>query len=82
MLMYVMTCNCHLKQLCNSSSTFNINKFFVLCLRHFTLSWGFPGGPVIKNPPAHVRGAGGMGSLSGSGILAWRIPWTEKPGGL
>ena len=37
---------------------------------------------MIKNPPAHVRGAGGMGSVSGSGILAWRIPWTEKPGGL
>jgi len=25
---------------------------------------------------------GGHGNLLYSGILAWRIPWTEKPGGL
>ena len=46
---------------------------------------------LVKNPPAN---AGDLGSTSGSGrspggghgthssILAWRIPWTEKPGGL
>ena len=47
---------------------------------------------VVKNPPAQaVRG---MGSIPGgddplqedmttySSILAWRIPWTEEPGGL
>ena len=45
---------------------------------------------VVKNPPAK---AGDMGSIPGSGrspgggcgnsgILAWRIPWTEEPGGL
>ena len=46
---------------------------------------------LVKNPPAK---AGDLGSTSGSGrspggghgthssILAWRIPWTEKPGGL
>ena len=50
---------------------------------------GFPGGSV--NPPAN---AGDTGSIPGSGqslekemathcsILAWKIPWTEKPGGL
>ena len=52
---------------------------------------GFPGGSVIKNPPAN---AGGMGLTPGLGrslekemathssILAWEIPWTEEPGGL
>ena len=27
-------------------------------------SWGFPGGSVVKNPPAH---AGDLGSIPGSG---------------
>ena len=46
---------------------------------------------VVKSPPAK---AGAVGSVSGSGrspgegkgthssILAWRVPWTEEPGGL
>ena len=46
---------------------------------------------MIKNPPAN---AGDSGSISGqedpwekemathSSILAWKIPWTEEPGGL
>ena len=46
---------------------------------------------VVTNPPANARDAG---SIPGSGrslaeemathssILAWRIPWTEEPGGL
>ena len=46
---------------------------------------------MVKNPPAN---AGGCGLIPGSGrsleegtathsrILAWRIPWTEEPGGL
>ena len=52
---------------------------------------GLPGGSVVKSP---LPNAGDMGSIPGSGdpldkemathsnILAWRIPWTEKPGGL
>ena len=52
---------------------------------------GFPGGSVVKNPPAN---AGDVGSSLGwedpleremvthSSILAWEIPWTEEPGGL
>ena len=52
---------------------------------------GFPGGSVVKNPPAK---AGDLGSIPGLGrylekemaahpsILAWRTPLTEKPGGL
>ena len=52
---------------------------------------GFPGGTVVKNLPVN---AGDLGSIPGqddllvkgtathSSILAWRIPWTEEPGGL
>ena len=49
---------------------------------------------MVKNPPANtgdVRGAGlslgqedplEEGMATHSSILAWRIPWTEEPGGL
>ena len=52
---------------------------------------GFPGGSVVKNPPAN---AGDQGwsldqedlpekeMATHSSILAWEIPETEKPGGL
>ena len=52
---------------------------------------GFPGGSLQKYPPVNV---GDTGSILGlerfpeeematlSSILAWEIPWTEKPGGL
>ena len=52
---------------------------------------GFPGGSVVKNPPAN---AGDVGLIPGSGrspreengnplsVLAWEIPWTAEPGGL
>ena len=55
---------------------------------------GFPGGTLVKNPPANtgnardsVRSLGGEDPLeeemtAHSSILAWKIPWTEKPGGL
>ena len=45
----------------------------------------------VKNPPVMqetwVRSLGGedalgKGTATQSGILAWRIPWTEEPGGL
>ena len=56
-----------------------------------SLGWGFPGGSVVKNLPAMWET--GVRSLSQedpleeemathSRILAWRIPWTEQPGGL
>ena len=63
--------------------------FFVLvCL---VMCFGFPGGSVVKNPPADT---GDMDLIPGledslekgmathSGILARRIPWTEEPGRL
>ena len=52
---------------------------------------GFPGGSVVKNLPVKqetwVRSLGREDSLekemaTHSSILAWEIPWTEKPGGL
>ena len=51
---------------------------------------GFPGGSVVKNPPAvqetWVQSLGREDLLekemaTHSSILAWRIPWTEEPGG-
>ena len=50
----------------------------------------FTGGSMVKNPAVN---AGDVGSIPASGrclekemathsnILAWRIPWTEEPGG-
>ena len=52
---------------------------------------GFPGGSVVKNPPADqepwVPSLGWEDPLEKemaphSSILVWRIPWTEEPGGL
>ena len=52
---------------------------------------GFPGGSVVKNPPAlqemRVRSLGQEDPLekemaTPSVILAWRIPWRKEPGGL
>ena len=51
---------------------------------------GFPGGSVVKNLPARemwVQCLGGEDPLeeamaTHSSIHAWRIPWTEEPGGL
>ena len=49
------------------------------------------GSSVIKNPPDNTGDAGlipGPGRSPGGGndnppnILAWKIPWTEEPGGL
>ena len=51
----------------------------------------FPGGSAVKNPPAtqetQVQSLGREDPLeremaTHSSILAWRIPWTEEPGGL
>ena len=53
--------------------------------------WGFPGGTVVKNrlsmQEPWVRSLGWEDPLeeemaTHSSILAWRIPWTEEPGGL
>ena len=52
---------------------------------------GFPGGSVVKTPPAMqeiwVRSLGQEDPLeeemaTHSSILAWEVPWTEEPGRL
>ena len=52
---------------------------------------GFPGDSVVKNLPAMqetwVQSLGWedpleKGMVTHSSILAWKIPWTEEPGGL
>ena len=66
--------------------------------QNFKKAWvDFPSGSVVKNPPANAGDMGlipGSGRSSGredpleeemvtrSSILAWRILWTEEPGGL
>ena len=62
--------------------------------RHWVGAMGFPGGSVVKNPPANAGDTGRAGLIPGSGrspgegngshssILVWEIPWTEEPGGL
>ena len=52
---------------------------------------GFPGGSLVKNAPANAGDAGltpgqedplEKENATHSSILAWRIPWTDEPGGL
>ena len=63
---------------------------------HFSVPMdrGFPGGAVLRNPPANAGDSRDAGLIPGSGgspgegngnplsILAWKIPQTEEPGGL
>ena len=47
----------------------------------------FPGDSVVKNPPANVGSLGREDPLekemaTNSSMLAWEIPWSEKPGRL
>ena len=55
------------------------------------LQFDFPGGSVVKNLPAMQETQVGSldqeyplekGMATHSSFLAWRIPWTEKPGGI
>ena len=56
---------------------------------------GFPGGSVVKNPPANTRNSdlslspAWVGKIAlekematHSSIVAWEISWVEEPGGL
>ena len=64
--------------------TYNICILNVDCL----FSWDFPG--PLKNPSASAGDVQSLGwedpleeeMATRSSILAWRIPWTEEPGGL
>ena len=53
--------------------------------------FGLPDGSVLKNPPVNAGDLVGSVSLEDplekemathSGILAWKVPWTEEPGKL
>ena len=54
------------------------------------ISWGFPGGSVVKNLPAKAGNTDSLGwedpmekkMLTHSSNLAWRIPWTDVLHGL
>ena len=62
--------------------------------RIWSAIYSFPGGSVVKNLPGmqwvqetHVQSLGGadpldVGMATHSSVLAWRIPWTEEPGGI
>ena len=64
----------------------------LLCLQKLpSKELGFPGGSEVMNLPANAGDAGSIlcwedplekEMASHSSILAWRIPWTEDPGGL
>ena len=75
----------------SSASQFSVANFLA-----FKLSWGFPSGTsgtVVKNPLAHaemqemcVQALSQEDLLEEEtathpSILAWKIPWTEEPGG-
>ena len=67
------------------------DKCIQLMMSLLMAAWGFPGGSVVKNPPAN---AGDPGLIAGqedplekematySSILTGTIPWTEEPGRL
>ena len=39
----------------------------------------FPGGSVVKNPPANAGDTGDTGSIPGSGRFPWRRKWQPTP---
>ena len=61
---------------------------FIFVLRSFhTVLQGFPGGSDCKESACKARGLGWEDPLEKDmathfSILAWRIPWSEEPGGL
>ena len=75
---------------CFPNTSVRINKSTTRRWVRVALRRGFPGGSVVKNLPAiqetQVQALSQEDSLEDmatlSSILAWRIPWTEEPGGL
>ena len=80
------------------NKSFNILKFRMysgkIISKFSKSSWALQVALVVKNPPADAGDARDMrliswsgrspegGNVNHSSILAWRIPWTEEPGGL
>ena len=46
---------------------------------HYIRCWGFPGGSVVKNPPANARTLRGCGFNSWVKKLLWRRKWQPTP---
>ena len=74
-----------------NSSILLYNFVLVSAIHQHESAWCFPGGSDGKNLPAmqetHIQCLGRedpleKGMATHSSILAWRIPWTEEPGGL
>ena len=77
---------------CYDNSISNTRK--ALCKVLIDKHWASQVALVVNNPPASAGDTRDWNSISGSGtspqeemathssILAWRIPWTEEPGGL
>ena len=66
-------------------------SFYISVLWWFLIPLGFPGGSDGKESAFSVGDLGsvprlgrspGEGNTTYSRIVAWKIPWTEKPGGL
>jgi len=62
-----------------------------ICIEIYKWTWGFPGGSDGEESTCNAGDLGSVlgwedpldkGTAANSGILAWRIPWTEEPGGL
>ena len=49
---------------------------------YLTIDLGFPGGSLVKNPPANAGDSGLKEMTTQPSILAWEIWWAEKPGRL
>ena len=55
---------------------------YVRCCKNKTGGLDGKESPCHKGDPGSIPGSGrfpGKGMTTHSGILAWRIPWTEKP---
>ena len=46
----------------------------------FERKYRFPGGTVVKNPPASAGDPRDTGSMPGSGRFPWRRKWQLTPG--
>ena len=61
-----------------------LSAYFTLCFLTHLLN--FPGGSVVKNPPANLGSVPGLEDplekeiATHSSILAWEISWKEEPG--
>ena len=63
-------------------------KQMIILYRNYKVT-GFPGGSVVKKPPANAEDASSIsgrkdpleeGIATHSSILAWQSPWTEEFG--